>query len=157
MKDGLQVVVRLDKAVYATNEPLTFTVIYTNVREKGNVFGLWDAGYFKDWKIMAGDWEVADWSRVARKVGFLKTLGAGEQLEAPVKVGGDSAAHFYWRGEQSKPVLLQRFLPPGKYPLRLTIPLREAPLTERRALPRWIGEISTEPVEFEVGGPAAAR
>jgi RNA polymerase sigma factor (sigma-70 family) len=158
VKDGLQVVVRLDKALYAPNEPLTFTVIYTNVREKGNAFCLWDAGYFKDWKIMAGDWEVAGWPESERSVdgAFLKTLGAGEQVEAPVKIGGDGAAHFF-STRQRKPVPPRRFLPPGKYPLRLTIPLREAPLTLRRALPRWIGEISTEPVEFEVGGPAAAR
>ncbi len=158
VKDGLQVVVRLDKALYATNEPLTFTVIYTNVREKGNAFGLWDAGYFKDWKIMAGDWEVAGWPESERSVdgAFLKTLGAGEQLEAPVKIGGDGAAHFF-STMQRETVPPRLFLPPGKYPLRLTISLWEAPLTLRRALPRWIGEISTEPVEFEVGGPAAAR
>jgi RNA polymerase sigma factor (sigma-70 family) len=158
VKDGLQVVVRLDKAVYATNEPLTFTVIYTNVREKGNAFGLWDAGYFKDWKIMAGDWEVAGWPESERSVdgAFLKTLGAGEQLEAPVKIGGDGAAHFF-STMQRETVPPRLFLPPGKYPLRLTISLRETSLTLRRALPRWVGEISTEPVEFEVGGPAAAR
>ncbi len=158
VKDGLQVVVRLDKAVYATNEPLTFTVIYTNVREKGNAFCLWDAGYFKDWKIMAGDWEVAGWPESERSVdgAFLKTLGAGEQLEAPVKIGGDGAAHFF-STRHRKPVPPRLFLPPGKYPLRLTISLRETSLPLLRALPRWIGEISTEPVEFEVGGTAAAR
>ncbi len=158
VKDGLQVVVRLDKALYATNEPLTFTVIYTNVREKGNAFCLWDAGNFYDWKIMAGDWEVARWPEVRRKVdgAFLKTLGAGEQVEAPVKIGGDGAAHFF-ATMQRETVPPRLFLPPGKYPLRLTFHLRETPLTLRRALPRWIGEISTEPVAFEVGGTAAAR
>lgn len=152
VKDGLEVVVKPAKAAFAEKEPIVFTVDFANT--SGKSFMLFESGFFWDWKIRFGDWQVVQLRDVKRAYPPSQVLEPGKSIRTTVALdsaGGDF--HLIWKGDQLALPPPAKFLPAGKYPLVIDVKLVEDVRRERLMdykFPHWRGTITTNPVEITI-------
>ena len=161
VKDGLAVTVTLAKVIFEEQEPLAFSVSFKNVSEKE--FILYDYNDVWSWKReffnlqLNGPWrwEIKPGLKIERQrmQPISKAVPAGTGVEVPVKLDQQNEGDFFlyvWHGEQAKTVHPRKHLPPGQYQISVSLKLDRNPAPQKDAFPHWIGEIATNPVEFEI-------
>ena len=153
VRDGLKVVVKPAKAMFVEKEPLVFDVTLTNTSDKS--FMLFESGYFWDWKIRFGDWQLVYLPEVKRAYPPSTTLEPGKSIQTTVALDNskDLEFHLIWKGEQLAKVPPARFLPIGKYPLVIDVKFAKDIRRERLKdykFPHWTGVLTTNPVIVEI-------
>jgi hypothetical protein len=163
-KDGLQVTVTLAKAIFASGEPLKFRVQFKNVSDMPfNLFNA-DAYHYRDWQIRfkrqgQKDWRVFGFDQAKTPKPTVLLMEPGRVLTVPVELDGmeltgvarilsdNYQQQLAWSDGKLHP------LQPGKYLLAVKMNLRDNPNDPDRkpAVKDWSGgQITTEPVEFEI-------
>ena len=153
VKEGLEIVVKPAKAVFAEKEPLVFIVAFKNT--SGKSFMLFESGFFWDWKIQFSDWHVVHLPDVKRAFPPSTILEPGKSIQTTVALDNskDLEFHLVWKGIQLAQVPPARFLPVGKYPLVIDVKFAEDIRRERLKdykFAHWTGTITTNPVIVEI-------
>ena len=153
-KDGLQVTVIGDKAVFAKNEPIRFTVRFKNVSDKP--VSLQYADEFQDWLVRLEEvtskmpWRLQGVSDEPRPVRQPRILMPGEVVEVSTDWGTN---RFPFRYESelilNMPIPPADSLRPGRYQLWLGINFKRNAGREGAQL-AFRGDINLGPVEIEV-------
>ena len=152
VQECLKIVVKPTKAVFAEKDALVFTVTLTNTSDKS--FMLFESGYFWDWKIRFGDWQVDYLPEVKRAYPPSTILEPGKSIQTTVTLDNTKNLEFHliWKGIQPiKPPA--RSLPIGKYPLVIDVKFAEDIRRERLKdykFAHWTGAIMTNSVIVEI-------
>jgi len=154
--DGLQVMVTLPKTTFAVNEPLKFTVQFRNASKKA--FLLSDLDYYWNWQMRFEDQATnGAWllHRLPTKEHFPfrpTPVQAKTSPEILVALDHSSAEsfNFEWAGLQHKEIQPVENLPAGRYRLTLQIDLKADAGSGKPAFPIWVGQITSQPVDFEI-------
>ena len=152
VKDGLEVIVKPTKTIFAADEKPAFEITYTNRTDK--VFCLYDLGYEVNHFLCIdlgdnGPWKAGPWERGIRQTQLVQ-LDAGKSCVRKHALRGP----FTWKGNQAMPVPPRDALRPGTYRLTAMISFPNDGLPEVN-LDLWKGEITANPVEFEIAAPKA--
>ena len=153
VQDGLKIVVKPTKAVFAEKEPLVFAVTFTNTSDKSLM--LFESGFFWDWTIRFGDWRLVHLPEVKRAYPPSITLEPGKSIQTTISLDNSKYLEFHlvWKGEQLAKVPPARFLPVGNYPLVMDVKFAEDIRRERLKdynFAHWTGVIKTNPVMVEI-------
>jgi len=151
-KAGLAVAFAPTKAAFASDEVPTFEFAYTNRGDQP--FRLYDVGFeVNSWSVVAlnhyGLWQAGPYEYDARPRPQSVEVAAGKTHVRVQRLNGP----FVWKGEQAKPVLPRQSLLPGKY--RVTAKIALGRVLDNNPVPFWTGELTTNPVEFEIQAAAA--
>jgi len=158
VKDGLSVTIQPAKAVFGKDEMPVIDFHWTNLTQEP--FKLAAMNYFPE-RIKEADLldlkTGASWkgtylppARTAAPAPVPAEVAPAQTVQSHVGLGQEPWTRWSWRVQDKPPVI--RALPPGKYRVAFTIAFGRG-LAEKQGY--WIGEITTNPTEFEITDKSA--
>lgn len=170
VKDGLSVVVTMAKSAFGPKDDLAFEVTFKNVSDKplvlypghaltqtNHLLLVKQAQAQGDWELNIAQGRMQDLRQFDRRQDSNPNLHLEPKQSATLKTANDPNVfyQFHWNGEQDEDRGDIRYLPPGKYLMKVKFTFA-GPKNVDKIMPWWAGEITSEPVAFEISEKVAA-